>query len=101
MVEAFAKEHDLLLVLSTSGNSMNVIEAARAAKKRDVKVIGLLGRGGGELLGLCDSAFVVPQESSSDRIQEVHMTLLHMAIEMLEKGMFFGQQQTRTLETIS
>lgn len=101
MLEAFGQKGDLLLVLSTSGNSMNVLEAARAAKKRGVEVIGLVGRDGGKLIELCDLSFVVPGVHTSDRIQEVHMTMLHMAIEMLEKKMFFCQQQTRTLEAIS
>ena len=100
MVEAFAQENDLLLVLSTSGNSRNVLEAARVARDRGVFVIGLLGRDGGELLNLCDQSFVVPGVRTSDRIQEVHMTILHIAIGMLEKRMFFPTPQKECFKDI-
>lgn len=78
---------DLLLALSTGGNSENVIQAVGAARKRGVHVIGFLGRGGGQLKSLCDDAIVVPGETA-DRIQELHMLLLHAVMEGAERGLF-------------
>jgi D-sedoheptulose 7-phosphate isomerase len=75
---------DLLLVLSTSGNSPSIVQAAHAAKERGMKVVGYLGKGGGETLLLCDLALVAPGVTS-DRIQELHMLCLHIVIEAVEK----------------
>ncbi|MGE4159608.1 MAG: SIS domain-containing protein [Planctomycetota bacterium] len=86
-VEAFARSGDVLVLLSTSGNSENLIRAASAAKKSGAKVVGLLGKGGGKLKPHCDLSIVVPG-STADRIQELHMLLLHTAIEMTERRMF-------------
>ncbi|HZH99304.1 MAG TPA: SIS domain-containing protein [Fimbriimonadaceae bacterium] len=83
-VLGLGKTGDLLLVLSTSGNSRNLILAAEAAKSKGVAVIGFLGKGGGELLAMCDEAIVAPGETS-DRIQELHMLWLHALIEAVEK----------------
>ncbi|MBX3096594.1 MAG: SIS domain-containing protein [Fimbriimonadaceae bacterium] len=83
MVEAFAKSGDILLLLSTTGKSQNLVLAALKAKERDVNVVGLLGRGGGPLLSLCDFAMVAPGKTS-DRIQEVQMLILHILIEVAE-----------------
>lgn len=83
MVEAFGRPSDLLFLLSTSGNSRNLIEAAMAAKSREVKVVGLLGRGGGALLTHCDRVIMAPG-TTSDRIQEIHMMALHIIIEAAE-----------------
>ena len=87
-VEAHGKEGDLLLALSTSGDSRNVIRACEVAHERGVTTVGLLGRGGGELKGLVDVAIVVPRAASSDRIQEVHIKVLHIAIEAVERRLF-------------
>lgn len=83
MVEAFGKPGDLLFLLSTSGNSPNLILAAQAAKNAEVSIIGFLGRGGGSLLPLCDAHVMAPGETS-DRIQEIHMLVLHVLIEVAE-----------------
>ncbi len=83
-VLALGHPGDLLFLLSTSGNSANLIRAAEAAKKRQVGVIGFLGKGGGKLKPLCDHAIVVPG-ATSDRIQELHMMLLHILIEGVER----------------
>jgi len=87
-VEAHGRKGDLLLVLSTSGNSPNLLEAARAARGRDIAVVGLLGRGGGALRALCDVAVVVPLATTSDRIQEVHIQVVHAVIEAVERRLF-------------
>lgn len=86
MVEAFAKPDDLLVVLSTSGNSQNLLHAADAAKATRARVLGFLGRGGGALRERCDVAVIAPGETS-DRIQEIHMLALHALIEGVEAGL--------------
>lgn len=86
-VEAFGKEGDLFIGLSTSGNSSNVIKAVEMAKSLGMKTVGLLGKDGGKLKGLCDFEFVIPGETS-DRIQEIHMMILHIIIEGVERIMF-------------
>jgi D-sedoheptulose 7-phosphate isomerase len=75
-VRALAKRGDVLVVISTSGNSPNVLKAAMAARSKGVVVIGLLGRDGGGLRSLCDVALVVPSNSTA-RIQEMHILIGH------------------------
>jgi D-sedoheptulose 7-phosphate isomerase len=82
-----ARSGDLLVGLSTSGNSANVVEAFRAARGIGVKTVALLGRDGGALRGLADIAIVVPG-ASSDRIQELHIKLIHIVIETVERELF-------------
>jgi D-sedoheptulose 7-phosphate isomerase len=82
-VEALARPGDVVLLLSTSGNSQNLVLAAQAARQRKAAVIGFLGRGGGLLLPHCDIAVMAPGETS-DRIQELHMMALHAVIHAVE-----------------
>ena len=89
-VEALGKQGDLLVAISTSGNSPNVLKAVAAAKARGVTTVGLLGKGGGKLKGEVDIAIVVPLGQTSDRIQEVHIKVLHIAIEAVERRFFPG-----------
>lgn len=86
-VEAYGKEGDMFIGISTSGNSENVIKAVEAAKKLGLKTCVLLGKDGGKLKGLCDYEFIIPGVTS-DRIQEIHMMILHIIIEGVEKIMF-------------
>ncbi len=86
-VEAFGKKEDVLIGLSTSGNSENVIRAFQKAKENKMKTISLLGKDGGKLKGFCDYEFIIPAETS-DRIQELHMTILHVIIEGVERILF-------------
>ncbi len=88
-VEALGHESDVLLLLSTSGNSPSIVKAAEAAKARKMVVIGCLGRGGGLVKPLCDIVLHAPGEGS-DRIQEIHMLALHAIIEAVEKVMVDG-----------
>jgi len=83
-VRALGQPNDVLLVLTTSGNSPSILEAARSAKDRKMKVVGFLGKGGGEVLSLCDVSLVAPG-ATSDRIQELHMLCLHIIIEAVER----------------
>ncbi|QDV04394.1 D-sedoheptulose-7-phosphate isomerase [Engelhardtia mirabilis] len=89
-VEAYGKQGDLLVCLSTSGNSPNVLRAVEVAKERGVTTVGLLGKGGGKLLDQVDIAVVVPEATTSDRIQEVHIKVLHIVIEAVERELFPG-----------
>lgn len=86
-LEGLGRRGDLLIGLSTSGNSKNVIMAFESAKKMGIKTVALLGKGGGELKALADLSIVVPAETS-DRIQEVHIKLIHTVIETLERELF-------------
>lgn len=87
-VEAYGTAGDVLVVLSTSGNSPNAIKAVERAKQMGVTSVGLLGKGGGKLKALVDLAIVVPHAETSDRIQEVHIKALHIAIEAVERTLF-------------
>lgn len=86
-VEAYGKEGDMFIGISTSGNSGNVIKAVEKAKELGMKTVALLGKDGGKLKGMCDYEFIIPGETS-DRIQEIHMMILHIIIEGVEKLMF-------------
>ena len=88
MVDAYAKPGDTLLAISTSGNSPNVLAACRAARARKASVVGLLGKGGGPMKELCDVAIVVPLATTSDRIQEIHIKVIHAVIEAVERRLF-------------
>lgn len=78
---------DLLIGLSTSGNSMNVINAFLHAREMKIKTVALLGRNGGKLKEMADLAIVIPAETS-DRIQEMHIKLIHTVIETVERQLF-------------
>jgi D-sedoheptulose 7-phosphate isomerase len=86
-VEAWGKAGDALVVFSTSGKSPNLIAAVDAARKRGLSVVGLLGRDGGALKSACDHVMVVPG-TTSDRIQEVHIKVVHLLIELIERQLF-------------
>jgi D-sedoheptulose 7-phosphate isomerase len=87
-IEALGKEGDLFIALTTSGNSMNLVHAAQTAKEQGLTTIGFLGRGGGLLKEHVDIAWVVEGFAFSDRIQEVHMSAMHIIIERVEKELF-------------
>ena len=86
-VEAWGNIGDVLLAISTSGNSPNVLLAAEAARKKGMKVIGLLGKDGGKLKNMVDVALIV-DSPVSDRIQEVHIKCIHIFIEGIERSLF-------------
>ena len=86
-VEAFGQEGDFFFGISTSGNSKNIIEAVKSAKERNLKTVALLGKDGGKLKGVCDYEFIIPGKTS-DRVQEIHMMILHIIIEGVERIMF-------------
>ncbi len=86
-LQGMGRPGDLLIGLSTSGNSRNVIKAFEAAKTLGIRTVALLGRGGGALKGLADLSIVAPG-TTSDRIQEMHIKLIHIVIESLERSLF-------------
>ncbi len=83
-IEGVGKEGDALLAISTSGNSKNIINAAKKAKEKGIKVISLTGKGGGELSKLSDIEIRVPHLGYSDRIQEIHIKIIHIIILLIE-----------------
>jgi len=88
-VEAFGKPEDTLLAISTSGNSKNIVLAAEMAKKKGMKVIGLTAEGETKLADISDVCLRAPRTPHSDRIQEIHIKVIHIAIEALEKELGF------------
>lgn len=82
-VEALGKPGDVLIVLSTSGNSANIINAAAEGRAMGLHTVALLGKGGGKLHGVCELQILAPGETS-DRIQEIHMLVLHILVELVE-----------------
>lgn len=88
MIQAFGKPGDVLLTISTSGNSPNILKAIAAARDKQMKVIGLTGKDGGKMKEACDITLVVPWKGYSDRIQEVHIKIIHILIEYIEQQLF-------------
>ncbi len=83
-VSGLGFKDDVLLAISTSGNSENIIEAVKVAKARQMKVVGLTGKDGGKLAQMADVEIRVPFTGYSDRIQEVHIKIIHCLIEYIE-----------------
>jgi len=81
--ETFCSPGDVLVAISTSGNSKNVLHAARSARAKGSKVIALTGKDGGELAKLSDIALIAPA-SQTERIQELHITIIHIWLELME-----------------
>ncbi|HEX7879577.1 MAG TPA: SIS domain-containing protein, partial [Candidatus Eisenbacteria bacterium] len=86
-VEALGRPGDCLLAITTSGNSPNVVEAARAARLLGMTVIGLTGRGGGALAAHCHQLLAVPV-ADTPRIQEGHIAIGHLLCELVEARLF-------------
>lgn len=82
-VEALGDKDDVLIAISTSGNSVNIIRAVEAAKFKGLKTIGLLGSDGGKLKDLVDMALIVPSQES-DRTQEVHILIGHILCHIID-----------------
>ncbi len=84
-IQAHGKKGDVLLAISTSGNSPNVLRAAEVAKAQGVKVVGLTGKDGGKLAPLCDVEVRVPHAGYADRVQEIHIKVIHALIDHIER----------------
>lgn len=83
-VEAVGQPGDVLLAISTSGNSSNVLMAAQVARLKGMKVVGLTGKDGGKLAGTCDVEIRAPFSKFSDRTQEIHIKVIHTLIHYIE-----------------
>jgi D-sedoheptulose 7-phosphate isomerase len=86
-VEALGRKGDALIVLSTSGNSPNIVKAIEAGKTQGLTTIALLAKGGGACRGKADIELIFPGETS-DRVQELHMIVLHAWVERVEQTLF-------------
>lgn len=86
-LEGFGNKGDILLAISTSGNSPNVINAAKTARKKGISVIGLTGKDGGKLASECDIEIRVPHFGYADRIQEIHIKIIHSLVEYIESSL--------------
>ena len=98
-VEAYGQKDDVFIALTTSGNSLNLINAVDAAKKRELKTISFLGKDGGKLKDQSDLEWIVDGFKTSDRIQEAHMAAIHIIIEMIEEIIFVDKGK-ETIEKI-
>ena len=86
VLQSIGKEGDVLIVITTSGNSENIVKAILQAKLMGIKVFGFLGAGGGRVLELCDKVFLVPSDDTG-RIQESHITAGHALMEYIEDSL--------------
>ncbi|MCC5831427.1 MAG: SIS domain-containing protein [Chlamydiales bacterium] len=92
-VEAYGEEGDVFIGLTTSGNSPNLVNAFEQAKELGLKTIAFLGKGGGQLKGVADLELLIDGFPTSDRVQEAHMTAMHIIIEMVEERLFYGAEK--------
>jgi len=83
-VESMGRKGDILLAISTSGNSPNVLRAVEAAKENGMKIVALTGKDGGKLAGICDVEIRAPYSDYADRAQEIHIKVIHCLIDGLE-----------------
>lgn len=86
-IEAHGNSGDVLLAISTSGNSKNILNAVEAAKAKGVCIIGLTGKEGGKLASLCDVEIRAPYSQYADRAQEIHIKVIHSLIDYVEQRM--------------
>jgi len=84
-LEALGNKGDVLLAISTSGNSKNVLNAIHVAKTKGMKIIGLTGKDGGAMAGLCDVEIRAPYSQYADRAQEIHIKCIHSLIDYIER----------------
>ena len=93
-VEAFADNgSDILMAITTSGNSPNILKAVEAAKAKGISVIGLTGKGGGKLKDMVDLALIVPSHNTQ-RIQETHIVIGHIICDLVERALFQDEPRT-------
>tara|TARA_B110000305_G_scaffold238529_1_gene304137 strand:+ start:1004 stop:1579 length:576 start_codon:yes stop_codon:yes gene_type:complete len=83
-IEGVGQKDDILLAISTSGNSKNIINAIQSAKEKRMIIIGLTGKGGGEMANLCDVEIRAPYSEFADRAQEIHIKVIHALIDFIE-----------------
>ena len=83
-LEGVGRKGDVLLAISTSGNSKNVINAIDVARAKGIKVVGLTGKDGGKMAGMCDVEIRAPHSQYADRAQEIHIKVIHSLIDYIE-----------------
>ncbi len=86
-LEALGNSGDVLLAISTSGNSKNVLNAIEVAKRKGIKVVGLTGKDGGSMGSLCDVEIRAPHSTYADRAQEIHIKCIHALIDYIERSL--------------
>ncbi|MBM3937340.1 MAG: D-sedoheptulose 7-phosphate isomerase [Sphingomonadales bacterium] len=89
-VEAVGRKGDVLLAISTSGNSANVIKAIETAKAKGITVVGLTGKDGGKMAGNLDIEIRAPHSTYADRAQEIHIKVIHSLIDSIEAGLGYA-----------
>ena len=89
-IEALGRKGDILLAISTSGNSKNILEACKAARAKGMKIIALTGKDGGKLGQECDVEIRIPHNGYADRIQEIHIKIIHIFILLIEKRLGYA-----------
>jgi D-sedoheptulose 7-phosphate isomerase len=95
-VEALVNPGDVLIGISTSGNSLNIKRALEVGKSSGAKTVGLLGRDGGEIGSMVDTNLTVPSDETP-RIQEAHLCIIHILCDLIEKGLFGENQHNRQI----
>lgn len=85
-LEAIGQPGDVLLAISTSGNSKNVLNAIAVAKEKGMKVVGLTGKDGGKMAAVCDVEIRAPHSPYADRAQEIHIKCIHSLIDFIERN---------------
>ena len=90
-IEALGNKGDVLLGISSSGNSENVINAMIEAKNKGMVVIGLTGKDGGKMSSLCDIEVRAPHSEFADRAQEIHIKIIHALIDSIEVGLGYSK----------
>jgi len=98
MVEAIGQPGDVLFAISTSGNSENILNAISAAKKKNMRVIGLTGKDGGKMAALCDIEIRSPKSQYADRAQEIHIKVIHSLIDFVERQLSIQQIESQKLD---
>ena len=89
-VEAVGRKGDVLLAISSSGNSANVVKAIEAAKAKGMVVVGLTGKDGGKMAELVDIEIRAPFSAYADRAQEIHIKVIHSLIDSIEVGLDYA-----------
>lgn len=85
-LEAVGRKGDVLLAISTSGNSANILEAIKTAKSIGMQVVGLTGKEGGKMAEICDVEIRAPFSKYADRAQEIHIKVIHSLIDFIESN---------------
>lgn len=91
-VESLGNRGDVLLAFTSSGNSENILEAAKIAKEKGMKVVGMTGKDGGKLASFCDVEIRAPFSDYADRVQEIHTKVVHILLHCIEKEIGLNNQ---------